>query len=160
MDGSRRSACRQDMILDNLTSAARYYELHEGFRAAFEFLARPDLKSLETGRHELQQDRVFALMNRDAGRGRTGARLEAHRKYIDIQFLVAGSEEIGWRPTSECARVVEPYDEARDITFFADQPYSWIKLPVGKFMIFYPEDAHAPLASRGDNVKAVIKVAV
>jgi beta-galactosidase beta subunit len=31
---------------------------------------------------------------------------------------------------------------------------------VGKFMIFYPDDAHAPLAARGPNVKAVIKVAV
>ncbi len=148
------------MILDDLTSAARYYELHAGFRAAFEFLARPDLSSLETGRHELHGDRVFALVNRDAGRGRTGARLETHRKYIDIQFLAAGSEEIGWRPTSECTRVVEPYDEARDITFFADQPTCWIKLPVGKFMIFYPQDAHAPLAANGPNTKAVIKIAV
>ncbi len=44
--------------------------------------------------------------------------------------------------------------------FYADRPLAWIDLPVGKFMIFYPEDAHAPLAATGDNVKAVIKVAV
>ena len=42
----------------------------------------------------------------------------------------------------------------------ADAPHAWIKLPIGKFMIFYPADAHAPLASTGDNVKAVIKVAL
>ena len=148
------------MILDDLANAPRYYEMHAGFQAAFGFLARPDLASLEAGRHEIRGDHVFALVNQDVGRGRTGARLEAHRAYIDIQLLVAGAEEIGWRPTGECSRVVEPYDAARDIAFFADQPCSWIKLPVGKFMIFYPEDAHAPLAAGGPNTKAVVKIAV
>ena len=75
-------------------------------------------------------------------------------------MLVDGSEEIGWRPTAECRELTDPYDAPRDIMFFADQPLAWIELPIGKFMIFYPEDAHAPLASTGDNVKAVIKVAI
>ena len=44
--------------------------------------------------------------------------------------------------------------------FFGDVPSTWIELPIGKFLIFYPNDAHAPLAATGDNVKAVIKVAV
>ena len=148
------------MILDDLSNAARYQNLHPGFREGFAFLARPDLKSLESGKYELQGDRLFALINRDPGRGHEGARLEAHRKYIDIQLLVDGSEEIGWRPTAECTKLTDPYDEGRDIMFFADPSHAWINLPVGKFMIFYPEDAHAPLASRGENVKAVIKVAV
>jgi biofilm protein TabA len=148
------------MILDDLTNAERYVRLHEGFRAGFEFLRSPDLLSLEGGRHDIDGDRVFALINRDPGRGHEGARLEAHRKYIDIQFLVDGSEEIGWRPLGECQSISEPYTDARDILFFADRPSSWIALPVGKFMILYPEDAHAPLAAHGDNVKAVIKVAV
>jgi biofilm protein TabA len=148
------------MILDDLARAERYLQLNQGFRAGFEFLRRPDLLQLEGGRHEIDGDRVFALINRDPGRGHAGARLEAHRKYIDIQYLVEGSEEMGWRPTAECQLLTEPYIDARDIMFFGDAPLCWIELPVGKFMILYPEDAHAPLASTGDNVKAVIKVAV
>jgi YhcH/YjgK/YiaL family protein len=148
------------MILDSLENAARYYDLHPGFREGLQFLARPSLENLDSGKYELQGDRLFALINRDPGRGHAGARLEAHRKYIDIQLLVAGSEEIGWRPTAECSQITEAYDTSRDILFFAEPPHAWIPLPVGKFMIFYPEDAHAPLASTGDNVKAVIKVAV
>ncbi len=148
------------MILDELAAAGRYRGLHALFRQGFEFLARPDLESLDSGRHELDGDRLFALVNRDPGRGRGGARLEAHRKYIDIQFLVSGSEEIGWRPTPQCRALSEAYDDARDIMFFADEPLTWITLPVGKFMIFYPEDAHAPLAATGLNTKVVIKVAV
>ena len=147
------------MILDDLKNAARYAGLHPGFGEGFGFLAQPHLAALESGRYELQAD-VFALVNRDPGRGREGARLEAHRKYIDIQLLVDGSEEIGWRPTSQCQRLTDEYNEQRDIMFFGDEPLAWITLPVGKFMIFFPDDAHAPLASRGENVKAVIKVAV
>jgi YhcH/YjgK/YiaL family protein len=148
------------MIFDQLARAERYAPLHPGFRAGFAFLRRPDLLDLETGKYELDGEAVFALINRDPGRGRSGARLETHRKYIDIQLLVAGSEEIGWRPTESCRQVTEPYSDARDVAFFADEPAAWINLPVGSFMIFYPEDAHAPLASTGPNVKAVIKVAV
>ena len=148
------------MILDELQNAARYEAVHRGFRQGFEFLRAADLDQLASGRHELDGERLFALVNRDDGRGRAGARFEAHRKYIDIQYLVSGTEEIGWCPTGECRQVVEPYDEARDIMFFADRPQLWIELGVGKFMIFFPEDAHAPLAASGPNVKAVIKVAV
>lgn len=148
------------MILDDLQAAGRYDALHPLFCKGMEFLARADLESLPGGRHEIDGDRVFALVNRDPGRGRAGARLEAHRKYIDIQYLVSGREEIGWRPTEQCQQVSEPYDDSRDILFFADQPQTWIELPVGKFMIFYPQDAHAPLAATGDNLKVVIKVAV
>jgi biofilm protein TabA len=148
------------MILDDLANAARYGDLHHGFREGFAFLQRADLHLLDSGRYELDGERIFALVNRDPGRQRAGARLEAHRKYIDIQFLVEGQEEIGWRPTAECCEVTEPYDEQRDIAFFSDTPHAWIKLPVGKFMIFYPDDAHAPLAASGSNTKAVIKIAV
>jgi biofilm protein TabA len=148
------------MILDELSAARRYAKLHPGFQLGFDFLARTDLAQLDGGRHEIDGDRVFALINRDPGRGRAGARLEAHRKYIDIQFLVDGREEIGWRPTHTCSELSQPYDESRDVMFFADAPLTWIELPTSRFMIFYPEDAHAPLAASGDNVKAVIKVAV
>jgi YhcH/YjgK/YiaL family protein len=148
------------MILDDLRAAGRYETLHPLFRQGFEFLARPDLEQLASGRYDLQGDRLFALVNRDPGRGRSGARLEAHRRYIDIQYLVAGKEEIGWRPTEQCQHVTEPFDTGRDIMFFADAPLTWIELPVGKFMIFYPQDAHAPLAASGDNLKVVIKVEV
>jgi biofilm protein TabA len=148
------------MILDELSNASRYFDLNREFRAGFEFLARPDLISLAGGRHEIDGSRVFALVNRDPGRGIGGARLEAHRKYIDIQYLVDGRERIGWLPLAECRQLTEPYDADRDIMFFADAPQTWIELGIGKYMIFYPQDAHAPLAADGDNVKVVIKVAV
>ncbi len=57
------------MILDELSQAARYAKLHPGFALGFEFLSRGDLASLASGRHELDGESVFALINRDPGRG-------------------------------------------------------------------------------------------
>jgi len=148
------------MILDSLANASAYAALHPGFRIAFDFLAASDLEQFPTGRHELDGQRLFVLFGRDAGRGRDGARLETHRKYIDIQLVVSGQEEIGWKPAAECASCDALYDATRDIAFFADRPEVWLQLPPGRFAIFYPHDAHAPLAGSGEVFKAVCKVAV
>ena len=83
------------------------------------------------------------------GRGRTDARLESHRRYIDIQLTLDGDEEIGWRPLSLCRAPVAPFDEQRDIRFYDDAPDSWVAVPPGRFAIFFPDDAHAPLARNG-----------
>jgi biofilm protein TabA len=148
------------MILDDLKLADRYIALHPGFAAGFAALRRPDLASLDVGRHVLDGDRLFMIVGRDAGRGQTGARLEAHRRYIDIQYVISGREEIGWRPTAECSRITEAYSDERDLMFFGDSSESWFKVLAGKFAIFFPEDAHAPLAGTGSIHKAVIKVAI
>jgi biofilm protein TabA len=56
--------------------------------------------------------------------------------------------------------VTRPYDADRDIEFFGDAPQVWTRLPPGHFMIFYPHDAHAPLAAEGSCDKVVMKIAV
>ena len=148
------------MILDALGNSARYEALHPLFPAAFAFLRAPGIADLPVGKHAIEGERLLVIIGRDAGRTRGGAKLESHRKYIDIQLTLAGNEEIGWCPLAECREVSQPYDADRDIMFFADWPLAWSALPPGKFMIFYPEDAHAPLAGVGDLHKAVVKVAV
>src|SRR4029453_14356082 len=87
------------MILDTFAQAHRYAALHPGFAGAFAFLKKTDLKSLEPGRHVIDGDRLWMIVDHKDGRGREGARLEAHRAHIDIQFTFEGNEEIGWGPT-------------------------------------------------------------
>lgn len=148
------------MILDTLDQADRYAGLHPGLEKGFGFLQtlRPD--ALMPGRHEIDGERVFAIAAEDNGRGRDGARLEAHCRYIDIQYVVQGHEVIGWRELGDCADADGPFDEERDIVFFRDEPESWIDLLPGRFAIFFPDDAHAPLAGSGSVTKVVVKVAV
>ena len=148
------------MILDDLKHVARYAALHPGFAAAFEQLRRRDLATLAVGRHEIDGDRLVLIIGKDEGRGRSAAQLEAHRRYIDVQYAIDGDEEIGWRLLSDCHSIAEPYSEERDVVLFSDTAQSWLAVPPGKFTIFFPDDAHAPLAGSGLLHKAVVKVAV
>ena len=147
------------MILDRLENAGRYFRLHPGFAAAFGFLRQENLGKLSAGRRDLDGDRLYAVVIRDNGRGREKAVLEAHEKYIDIQFSFAGSDIIGWKTTGECREVAQAFDDESDAALFADEPDAWIATPPGTFAIFFPEDAHAPMAAEGLLEKVVVKVA-
>jgi biofilm protein TabA len=148
------------MVLDALTQARRYTSLHPAFGRAFDFLWQTDLSSLAAGRHVIDGDDMYALVDHKDGRGRGGARLEAHHSYIDIQFTIEGSEEIGWRPTAECQQPAGDFDDTKDIIFFEDRPTTWLSVKPGRFAIFFPDDAHAPLAGHGMIRKVIVKVSV
>ena len=148
------------MILDVLENAQRYDSLHPRLAPAFDFLRRGDLAALPAGRHEVHGDRLYAVVVREEGRGREGAKLEVHRKYIDVQFSVEGTDLIGWKNISACAGPGDGYDDEKDIEFFSDAPDAWIATPPGTFAIFFPDDAHAPLGAEGPLHKVVMKVAV
>jgi YhcH/YjgK/YiaL family protein len=148
------------MILDALTVADRYANLHPLFASAFAFLRDTDLMSLEPGKHTVQGEQIFAIVEACTGRSRVEAKLECHRRYIDIQLVLEGVDEMGWKAVAECAEPATEYDAARDIQFFNDVPSSWIATPAGSFCLFFPEDAHAPLVSTGLIRKVVVKIAV
>jgi YhcH/YjgK/YiaL family protein len=134
--------------------------MHPGFARAFAFLAATDFAPLPGGRHDIDGDRIYVSIDRQDGRGDEGARLEAHRRYIDIQYTIAGDERIGWMPLARCAVPDGAFDEKKDIGFFADRPTTWLAVPPGSFAIFFPHDAHAPLAGQGLLQKAIVKIAV
>lgn len=148
------------MILDRLDNIERYFALNPGFREAAAFLRTTDLAQLSAGRHEVQGDRMYLMMNRAAGRGKQGAKLEYHRRYIDIQLAVSGTDEIGWKALADCRSAEKPFEPEGDFGLYQDRPDIWVAVPPGHFAIFFPEDAHAPMGANEDLVKAVMKVAV
>jgi len=147
------------MILDALKNARRYLALNKGFAGAMEFLLRPDLKELPIGRYEIDGDRVYAMVSKEPGRRREDALLETHERYIDIQLVLAGMDDMGWKPKSLCSQPSGEYDRRNDIQFFADEPDAWLSVRSGAFVVFFPEDAHMPLISSGQLHKIVVKVA-
>ena len=148
------------MILDTLAHAERYRALHPLFERAFDFLRDTDLMALAPGKHDVQGEQIFAIVEACEGRTRAEAKLECHRRYIDIQLVLAGVDEMGWKPVAECLDPQTEYDAARDIRFFNDAPSSWIATPPGAFCLFFPDDAHAPLVGAGMIRKVVVKIAV
>jgi YhcH/YjgK/YiaL family protein len=148
------------MILDILENAHRYLDLHKGFTKAFDFLLCPDLKELPVGKYEIDGDRVYAMVSKNTGRRKENALLETHEKYIDIQLVLAGTDDMGWKPKSLCKKPTGEYDQKNDEQIFTDEPDAWLSTKSGAFAIFFPEDAHMPLISSGQVHKVIVKVAV
>ena len=149
---------RDHILVDTLEQSEKYNELHPAFKEAFEFLKQRTLAELPVGRNEINGDQLFCLVAKDMGRTRAEVKLEAHRKYIDIQYIISGTDEMGWRPTATCDSIDQSYDIDKDIEFFKDDPITWTKVPAGSFAIFFPEDAHAPMVGNEEIHKVVLKV--
>ncbi|CAK0762377.1 biofilm protein TabA [Gammaproteobacteria bacterium] len=147
------------MIIATSAQFGRYSALHPLFMRVFEFTRDTNLLTLAPGRYPIIDERLLVIIEHTVGRSREDAQLECHRRYIDIQWVLAGVDEMGWRATADCSEPVDDYNSERDIQFFRDHPVSWIATPRGAFCIFFPEDAHAPLVSNEKICKAIFKVA-
>lgn len=148
------------MIVASIEHLDRYVRAHPRFARAIEFVRQTDLAALAPGRHEVAADELYVSIDHKDGRGHDGARLEAHRRYIDLQITLSGDEEIGWTPLERCRHPSDEFSVERDIVFFADAADLWVPVPPERFAMFFPEDAHAPLAGRGPVRKAIVKILV
>jgi YhcH/YjgK/YiaL family protein len=148
------------MIFSNLSQSGRYVLMHPLFIRAFEYMRNTDLRALAPGRHTILGEDLFVIVEQGPGRARDAAKLECHRRYIDIQLVLEGIDEMGWKALADCHKPVDEYSAARDIRFFDDAPATWIATPPGAFCMFFPDDAHAPLVSKGLIRKVVFKIAV
>lgn len=94
------------------------------------------------GRHGLWDDSVHALVLRYPTGEADASRFETHRRYVDLQYALAGGEAIEWAPRAAMADDSE-YDAATDLLFH--RPGSTVARVVktaGLFSIFTPVDAH------------------
>jgi biofilm protein TabA len=133
------------MILDTLSNSAGYERWLPNLSAGFDFLRTKANAGLTPGRHEIEGDRVYAMVAKYDTRAFEEAEPEAHRKYIDIQYMISGRETILWTPLNETAPPTKDYDSDRDIIFFArnarGRPF---ELAAGHFCLLFPEDGHQP----------------
>ena len=144
------------MIFSALSQSSRYALLHPLFPRAFEYIRNTDLHALAPGRHDIIGDDMFVIVEHGPGRTRVEAQLECHRRYIDIQLVLEGVDEMGWKPLADCREPVGDYSAERDIRFFRDAVDSWIAVLPDHFCIFFPEDAHAPLVSAGGSCDTLL----
>jgi len=148
------------MIMDVLSRWNHYYWLNERFEESFRFLemlapGTPD------GRHDIDGDNVYCMIQSYETKSREGQQFEAHRQYADIQMVLEGEESILWAP-ADGLETVRPYEP--DIAFFALTPTpAELVLTPSVFCVFFPQDAHAPCLRHGGITrvrKAVVKVRI
>lgn len=146
------------MILDSLNNSARYASIHPLFKQAFEYINNTDFTHAEAGKFILIPDKLFVIVADIIGKERVEALLETHQRFIDIQLPVIGSETIGWNAIDQLKHVSVPYNEIDDITFYSDSPTIETTLNPGQFVIYFPEDAHAPGIGSGAIRKVIVKI--
>jgi len=151
------------MILDTLSHSARYESLNPHFAKAFAFLRTVD-GTQSLGRHDLDGDACFALVQTYETKPEAQALFEAHRKYIDVQFVHSGQESILWAPLASMQEQTMPYDETKDAALWKLLPdVTPLHMSAGHFAILFPQDAHAPgvVWEKTESIfKVVVKVAV
>jgi YhcH/YjgK/YiaL family protein len=147
------------MILDTLKNKEQYASLHPRFKAVFDYIDTHDLASMELGRHDIDGDNIFVMVQELELRPYEQARLELHRKYIDIQLVLRGKEEVfGWSEKKDCLTAETEFDEAKDIQLFTDKPQCFYTVREGQFSILFPEDGHAPMLGEGVVKKCIFKI--
>lgn len=150
------------MVLDSLKNAQAYYGLGEGIKAALEFLENNDLAKLNTGKYEIKGTEVFALVQQYETKPLEKGAWEAHRKYIDVQYVLEGCEIMGYANINTM-KTAKEYDECGDYLLL-EGGGCYFKVDAGSFAVFTPEDVHMPglaVNDVSDNIrKVVVKVAV
>ena len=149
------------MILDTLYNASKYTSLNPLFAKAFDYINQNDLTAFPVGVSEIGEGLKMIVT---VGNGKTAknslAKFECHDKNIDIQICVSGLETFAWKPREKCVIPNGDYDPEKDVRFFTDTPDMYFQVTDNQFVIFYPEDVHAPMIGEGEIKKIVIKVKI
>lgn len=146
------------MIQGTLADADEASERDARLAPGFAFL-RGMTAELAVGKHDIAGG-GFAIVSEYETTEPEDKKLEAHRKYIDIQYIAKGEEAIDVCPTAGL-RVAVKYDESKDILFFHDpDAIGGIILQSGSFAVFYPEDAHRPGLTMEEGPAPIRKIVV
>jgi YhcH/YjgK/YiaL family protein len=148
------------MILDTLENYQLYNAINERISKGFDFLRTTDLDSLSSGKHDIDGDTIFALVQEYQTKPLNECKLESHKKYIDIQYVIRGEEMMGVT-TQNNQKIIE-VNEKKDYIFY-DGITSLVRVSKGMFTIFFPDDLHQPCVqteSAAEVKKVVIKVLI
>jgi biofilm protein TabA len=150
------------MILDIIENYKHYEKMSPLIVKALQIAAQTDFEKLQDGKYEVDSDKLFYIVQRYKTKPPSD-KIEAHRKYIDIQLLVKGSERIGYAPANGLKQAVE-YDPEKEVEFFSiGKDITFLNMTEGYFAIFCPSDAHMPCCQMNEPqevIKVVFKVKV
>ena len=150
------------MIFDRLSNSKQYEKLNEKFKIGFDFLKNNNLKEMKDGRYDIVEG-VFANVQSLKTKNKTEKKWEAHKDYIDIQYVIKGEECMGYGILEDFKKVVVPYDKEKDIEFLDGEKFNYIDVNENDFVIFYPNDVHAPMLSVKEDVeikKVIVKIKI
>lgn len=150
------------MIIDKLENIGDYDSISDKLMIGFDFLLNNKLEELPDGKHSIDGNSIYALLSTYVTQKETEKLFEAHKKYIDIQYIISGRETIYWSLIENLTSNGE-YSEQKDIVFLEGENITGLPMIKNYFCIFFPQDAHKPgcILGRPEKVrKAVVKVLI
>ncbi len=151
------------MIVDKIENAHLYVNLSENIAKALEILKSTDFAEKKDGRYDVDGDNLYYFVQRYETRPLSQCKLEAHKNYIDIQFVADGEELLGYCPL-ENLETREPYNQAKDVALYkVPARITLVNLQPGMFCLLFPQDAHMPkcqLDAPSNVLKVVVKVKI
>lgn len=129
------------MIIDQLENASQYYGLGSRIEAALRYLQDTDFQGVAPDRYDIDGDQVYALVQEYDSKPKAEGFWESHRKYLDVQYVAAGVEHMGYAPTVNLSAGV--YQQENDFIKLAGDG-EFLLLRAGFFCILAPQDAHMP----------------
>ena len=148
------------MIIDHLSNAANYVDIHPGIAKAFDYLLKTDFEITAPGKYTIEGEDIFSIVQEYETLDSAAEKMESHRKYIDVQYIIKGTEQVGLALYSN-QEVFTPYDAETDFILYNNQPDFFAKFSQGMFMIFFPTDLHMPCIQTDKPLrvkKVVVKV--
>jgi YhcH/YjgK/YiaL family protein len=136
------------------------FQLAERLALGLKFLQEGSVLELLPSRIELDGDKVFAMIQHYNTKPKEQGAWEAHRKYIDIQYVAEGQELMGHANLGHLQ--AGEYDAEKDFVLLKGEG-SFVLMKAGTFVILAPQDAHMPQIAVDvpqPVKKVVIKVAV
>ena len=142
------------MIIDNLENISKYEKIISG--KVINFLKNLSCDA-KTGRYEIDSN-SYANVDEYSPKEYANCKFEAHKKYIDIQMVLSGEENLEYRCVDDL-KISEEYNEKRDVMFFKnpEEKSDYTHLTPFKFAFIYPHEAHKPqIKTIADKVKKVV----
>lgn len=130
------------MIIDKLSNAALYSNLHPRLKKGFDFLQDNDLAALGTGTYQIEDDKVFVMIQEYDTKRPEQCFYEAHYQYTDIQYMIRGEEKMGY--TNVANKKVKKADKEKDFIELTEVSGDLFLVTEGSFAVFTPQDAHMP----------------
>jgi YhcH/YjgK/YiaL family protein len=142
------------MIIDQIERANSYAYLGEGFEKAMNFLYDHRNGDLELGRYEISDD-DYAMVQSYETKPIEECHFEAHKRYIDVQYSISGSEGISWALTDHLHQA--DYDEKKDFIRLEGKG-DIFPLTAGNFFILFPSDAHQPkiMIGKSEQIRKIV----
>lgn len=142
-----------------VTSSLENYEQYianDRIRQAFKFLKNTNLLDLEVGKHIIDGDKIFALVQNYSTKDQNLCKYESHKRYIDIQYIVSGKEKISYTNIKNLKLKNE--DKENDKILYEDTLGNEFIINEGEFVVFYPEDGHKACikVNKEESVKKIV----